>query len=72
MTVSELVAELGGYRAVAQLLGVVPSAVSNWKKSNRVPPRLYLPLLRECERRKMALPPDHLFQSAAEPERRAS
>lgn len=42
MTASDFIDALGGNAAVAQIAGVGRSAVSNWRKFDRLPPRLYL------------------------------
>jgi hypothetical protein len=42
MTASDFIDALGGNAAVAQIAGVGRSAVSNWRKFGRLPPRLYL------------------------------
>ena len=42
MTASDLIDALGGNRVVADLIGVGSSAVSNWRKHDKLPPRLYL------------------------------
>jgi hypothetical protein len=55
--VDHLVEELGGTCEVAQLMGVVPSAVSNWRRAGQFPARTYLPL---ATRLKVA-PPAYLW-----------
>lgn len=42
MTVAETIDALGGTNALADALGVGPSAVRNWRRLNAFPPRLYL------------------------------
>jgi len=50
MTAHELIQALGGTASVAKLLGIGPSAVSNWKAAGRIPPRWYLRLAPEAHR----------------------
>jgi hypothetical protein len=40
--VASLIQVLGGTSALARLVDVVPSAVSNWRRLGRFPARLYL------------------------------
>ncbi|BBK37719.1 hypothetical protein STAQ_27970 [Allostella sp. ATCC 35155] len=42
MTLSEFIDALGGTAKVAEIFGVGPSAVSNWKAWGRLPDRLHL------------------------------
>ncbi len=56
LTASELIDLLGGNKAVADRFGVKSSAVSNWRASNRFPPRLHYQLLRWCKERNIRLP----------------
>jgi len=51
MTVNELIDEFGGTTATARLFGVLPSAVSNWRKFGSFPGRLHFRILREAEQR---------------------
>ena len=44
-TAREIVFELGGYRAVADRIGVTYEAVCGWVKMNNFPPRTYVSLL---------------------------
>ena len=44
MTVDDLVEAFGGNVALADIAGVGSTAVSNWRKAGRIPPRLYLRL----------------------------
>jgi len=43
--VGAIIDELGGTSHVAKMLGVQPSAVSNWRRDGRLPARTYLPLI---------------------------
>jgi hypothetical protein len=51
--VSNLVDALGGTCQLARLAGVVPSAVSNWKRTGRFPARLYVQMRRKLKARGM-------------------
>lgn len=64
--VAQVVDALGGNAAVAELTGVGPSAVSNWKSWDRFPPRVHHRLFRECERRGLQVNP-RLFDDAEHP-----
>lgn len=46
MNATDFIQSLGGTKAVADLLGVGQSAVSNWKKEGSIPSCWYLPLAR--------------------------
>lgn len=46
MTLREVFAALGGQSRVAERLGVLPTAVSNWAVANRLPPAHHIPLWR--------------------------
>ena len=54
-TVDALVDEMGGTTAVAQIFGVLPSAVSNWRAAGKFPPRLHYKISREAARRRLAV-----------------
>ncbi len=41
-TVNDLIDEFGGTLATSQIFGVLPSAVSNWRKADAFPARLHL------------------------------
>lgn len=41
MTVAELIEALGGTNVLAEALGVVPSAVRNWRRLNAIPKGQY-------------------------------
>tara|TARA_R100001244_G_scaffold2541_1_gene3934 strand:- start:10680 stop:10886 length:207 start_codon:yes stop_codon:yes gene_type:complete len=60
MDVSAIIAALGGNKAVADLFGVLPSAVSNWKAAGRFPDRLHLRVFLECQSRGVSVPPELL------------
>jgi transposase-like protein len=55
--VDRLIDELGGTCAVAQMLGVVPSAVSNWRRLGRFPSRTYVQLATRLR----SVPPAYLW-----------
>lgn len=50
-TVSDVIAAFGGTAKTAKIFRVGPSAVSNWKASQRFPARLHWRIAREAERR---------------------
>lgn len=56
MTVKQVIDKLGGNREVAELLGVTPPAVSNWKAFGRFPERLHFRLYKICQDRGIELP----------------
>lgn len=60
-TVSEVVDALGGNGAVAEMMLVRPSAVSNWRRIDRFPPRLSLRLIKLARERGVLIP-QHLFE----------
>jgi hypothetical protein len=70
MTASDLIDALGGNRGMAAIAGVLPTAVSNWRKIGRIPPRLYLPIAAAGRARGVAVP-EGLFLPARDDERRA-
>jgi hypothetical protein len=41
-SVDDVVEALGGTFAVSHITGLVPGAISNWRKANRIPPDQYL------------------------------
>ena len=67
-TVDDLVSALGGAKQVAQIAGVGVTAVCNWRRSNRIPPHLYLSFKQACDDRDVQVP-DKLFARAAGPDR---
>ena len=56
-TVDEIVEALGGNQNVADLFGVLPTSVSNWKAFGGFPERLHLRLFQECQRRNITIDP---------------
>lgn len=69
MTASELIDALGGNRAVAEIAGVLSSAVSNWRKFGRIPPRLFI-TIRDAARDRGVEVPENLFEETPDPRRR--
>ncbi len=61
-TATQLIDELGGNTAVAEIAGVGSSAVSNWRKAGVLPPRLYLCFAR-AGRERGVIVPEELFES---------
>ena len=57
LTVSDAVDRLGGTTAVAEIFGVVSTAVSNWRAANRVSGRYELAFYRLCKRRRVPWDP---------------
>jgi hypothetical protein len=52
MTVADAIEAMGGTNELATALGVVPSAVRNWRRLNAFPPRLHMQitnLARGCD-----------------------
>ena len=70
MTANELIDAFGGNREMAKIAGVLTSAVSNWRKIGRLPPRLYLRVAAAGREREIAVPGE-LFQATTDEERRA-
>ena len=66
---SDLIDKLGGNQPVAEFLGVLPSAVSNYRKTG-FPAWTHLRLLRECEARGIETDPS-LFETSKPPGRTA-
>lgn len=64
--VNQLVEALGGTLAVSRLCGVVPSAVSNWRKSGRIPADKYM-IFKAAVRRLRKRGPDPALFEFAEP-----
>lgn len=54
-TVPDLVAAFGGTKRLADFLGVVPSAVSNWIAEDYIPRGYHLQLYLEAPRRGIAI-----------------
>ena len=67
-TVSTAIDALGGTGATARLFEVLPSTVSNWKKTGYFPPRLAIPLGRVASARGLTIP-DALFREVPAPRR---
>ena len=59
-TVNDIVKILGGTGKTADIVGVLPSAVSNWKRAGFIPARHYFQIFRECEKRGEIIP-DRFF-----------
>ena len=58
MDTNTLIDALGGTTKVSELFGVLPSAVSNWRKDGYFPARLHLRVFRVAEERGIELPAD--------------
>jgi hypothetical protein len=56
-TPSEVIDAIGGTSAVASLTGRGMSAVSNWRRSGRIPPELFLVVSRSLFERGVAADP---------------
>lgn len=54
MTVAEFIKAFGGPSQLGGFCGVGVSAVSNWKKADRLPAYLHYKLSQEAQRRKIA------------------
>ena len=61
MTAADFIDALGGNTAVAEMAGVGKSAVSNWRKFGRLPPRLYLRFAAAARKQGIEAP-EHLFR----------
>ena len=71
-TASDLIDALGGTAKVAEIADVGMSAVSNWRKFDRLPPRLYLRIAAVGRERGINVP-EHLFEERrADPAPQAS
>jgi hypothetical protein len=64
--VASLIQVLGGTSALARLVDVVPSAVSNWRRLGRFPARLYLQMRDELADRGV-LAERHLWGMSGDP-----
>jgi hypothetical protein len=62
MTASEFIDALGGASEVAAIAGVGKTAVSNWRKFDRLPPRLYLRFAAAARQRGIEAP-EQLFEA---------
>jgi len=70
MTANELIDAFGGNRKMAKIAGVLTSAVSNWRKIGRLPPRLYLRIAAAGREQNIPVP-EGLFKATTDEERRA-
>jgi len=64
MKVSDIVEKLGGTAKTAEIFGVGPSAVSNWKAAERFPARLHYRIAKELRARRIKAD-ERLFEVAA-------
>ena len=71
MTADELIDAFGGNMVLAEIAGVRSSAVSNWRRFGRLPPRLYLRITAAGRERGIEVPPD-LFGETPDPRRAAT
>jgi hypothetical protein len=55
---AEVIDVLGGYKRIAVLFGVVPSAPCNWRKRGRLPPKTFVVFTRELSKRGLVASPD--------------
>lgn len=60
MTVTDIVQAIG-HAAFAEAIGVLPSAVSNMKRDNRIPAKKYRIVRALCARHKLPEPDEGLF-----------
>lgn len=67
-TVDDLIEAFGGNLGMAEVAGVTSSAVSNWRKTGRLPPRLYLRIAAAGRDRDIEVPPE-LFEETPDPRR---
>jgi hypothetical protein len=65
MTAGDFIDALGGTSKAAAIAGVGPSAVSNWRKFDRLPPRLYLRFAAAARERGIHAP-ERLFEERRE------
>ena len=70
MTVAAVIKALGGTNRLAAELGVVPSAVRNWRRLDAFPKRLHMDIRRIARRRRVRLD-DALFRELSAAERQA-
>lgn len=59
-TTGEVIDAFGGTTRTAELFGVLPSAVSNWRTWDRFPERLHYRIAKEAELRSLTIS-DRLF-----------
>jgi len=69
-TPAEVIEELGGFRAVADITGVKPKAAFNWKSFETLPSKTYIALIRALEAKGKTAPAS--LWGMVEPERAAS
>ncbi len=60
-TVDDLLDALGGTGAVAELLGIGASTVSNWRAAGEIPVGWHMRLFAECVNRRIELDTQSLF-----------
>ena len=65
MTVNDVVEQFGGTAKMAEIFGVLPSAVSNWKAANRIPPRLHYRLSRLVQERGIVID-ESIFEDSSD------
>ncbi len=65
MTISELVNTFGGTVETANMIGILPSAVSNWKKRGHIPGNWHLRLIHEGKKRGIYIDSDVFVQETA-------
>lgn len=65
-TTTEVVKELGGIAAVAELTGSQYKAAANWKSFDRFPAKHFLVMTRELKRRGKSAPPSLWGMTEAE------
>lgn len=65
-TIDAIIKELGGTFAAADIMGVSPQAVSNWKKKKKFPAQTYLPLKSVLKHRGLEAP-DALWRMSDAP-----
>jgi len=56
MTLDEVLEELGGTQGAAQLTGLHPNAVKNWRTYGHFPAKTYLVMIEELARRRKSAP----------------
>lgn len=64
--VSGFIGRLGGTQTAANLFGVTPGAVSQWRQGNRIPQRHYLKARDEAVRLSLPFEEEWFEQRAAE------
>ena len=69
--VNELIDALGGNTRVGRMLGVAPSAVSNWRLFGAIPPRWAIPMQRLCRTKNVPLD-ETVFRAMRRDERLAA